>query len=72
MVYADAIDEADFDPPCELFLCSAWNLLLVVLMGVACLVLGWALASCKGESIPTWLRTLRPLWRSLRRVMTLP
>jgi len=45
---------------------SAWNLLLVVLMGVASLVLGWALASSKGESIPTWLQTLQPLWHSLR------
>ncbi len=52
-----------------MYVCSAWNVLLVVLIGMAGLVIGWAMECWYLQhQIPSWLQisTMAPLQGVLR------
>ncbi|XP_024386130.1 uncharacterized protein [Physcomitrium patens] len=49
---------------------SAWNVLLVAIMGLAGLLFGWALECWRLELIPTWFRAIRAI-DSIRPVIRL-
>jgi len=53
----------------SMYVCSAWNVLLVVLIGMAGLVVGWAMECWHLQhQIPSWLQisTIAPLQGVLR------